>query len=197
MSPSPQAEEHLIASLLADHPAAFATLYTTYAPGLLRLLVRMLHDRGRAEDLLQDAFLKIWLNRQAYDAQQGKLLTWMLTIARNLALDELKHQKRLQTAAPYLTDEPCFSTTSEGPLHYSVTAHLAPKYQEIIDLVYNQAYTREEVAQALGLPLGTVKTRYRFALQQLRCILYQDIHHYHKRASTGAGCGQRDIDFNS
>lgn len=184
MLPSPQAEEYLVSGLLANHQAAFATLYTSYAPSLLRLLVRMLNDRERAEDLLQDAFIKIWLNRQAYDAQQGKLLTWMLTIARNLALDELKYQKRLQTAAPYLTDDPCFSTTGEGTLYYSVTAHLAPKYREIIDLVYNQAYTREEVAQALGLPLGTVKTRYRFALQQLRCMLYQDIHHYHKRAST-------------
>ncbi|RYF74831.1 MAG: RNA polymerase sigma factor [Cytophagaceae bacterium] len=180
MLPSIQDEELLPDGLLTGHPSAFSALYITYAPKLRRLLARMLSDPDRAEDLLQDTFLKLWLNRHAYDARQGKLITWMLTIARNLALDELKYQKRLQTAAPYLRDEPCFITTSEGVLYYSLTTHLAPKYREILDLAYGQAYTREEIAQALDLPLGTVKTRHRFALQQLRRILYQDIHHYHK-----------------
>lgn len=186
-----QTDDELVGDLLDGQSSAFTTLYTRYAPSLLSLLMRLVKEQTQAEDLLQDAFLKSWLNIHRYDPAQGRLLTWLSTIAKNLALDTLRQQRRNQAAIPYLIemtrDRECYSTASDGALQGSLTGHLAQKQRDIVELTFDQAYTRQEIADELKLPLGTVKTRYRLALQQLRGRLQEDLRQYH--TGNSAGCG--------
>lgn len=180
--PFPQPEAQLILHLQAKQTAAFTYLYDAYAPALLGTLLRLVKNQAIAEDLLQDAFLKIWSTVDQYDPKQGRLFTWMLTITRNLAFDELRARKVQARANVYLTqhaDDCSLLPHDELLLGHSLTSRLEPKYRAIVELVYYQHCTKQEIADTLKLPLGTVKTRFRVALQQLRFFFRQDIQHYH------------------
>ncbi|MVM36198.1 sigma-70 family RNA polymerase sigma factor [Spirosoma sp. HMF4905] len=182
MNAALQAESDLVRDLQAKLPSAFSTLYDAYSPALLGTLLRLIKDQARAEDLLQDAFIKIWSTIPSYDPQQGRLFTWLLAITKNVALDELRKQKVRHSANEYLdknSNQSCDLPVSEGMLHQSILTNLAPKYRQIVELVYYGEYTKQEVAAQLCLPLGTVKTRYRMALQLLKQQFRQDIRHYH------------------
>jgi RNA polymerase sigma-70 factor (ECF subfamily) len=177
----PTTEAELVGALKGGHLGAFTLLYERYAPALFGVLLRLVNDQDQAQDLLQDAFLKSWVNRHRYDPEQGRLFTWLLTLTRRLAYDELKGQQvRLSTHSSLGASlhEPCYSMAPEGVLAHSLMDHLAPKHRVIIELVYFRDYTRQEVADELALPIGTVKTRCRVALQHLRQMLHQDIRQY-------------------
>ncbi|GAB4023425.1 sigma-70 family RNA polymerase sigma factor [Spirosoma migulaei] len=177
-----QAEIELVQALKAKSPTAFSTLYDAYSPALLGTLLRLVKDQPRAEDLLQDVFIKIWSTIDSYDAQQGRLFTWLLTITQNIALDELRKQKVRRSANEYLArhnDQSCYLSFSDGPLYQSMLIYLEPKYRHIVELTFYGDYTKQEIATQLCLPLGTVKTRYRMALQLLKHQFCQDIRHYH------------------
>lgn len=182
MNTALHAEIELVRVLQTKSPKAFSTLYDAYSPALLGTLLRLVKDQERAEDLLQDAFIKIWSTIASYDPQQGRLFTWLLTITQNIALDELRKQKVRRSANEYLakrSDQSCCLSFSEGMLYQSMLTRLAPKYRQVVELVYYGDYTKQEVAIKLRLPLGTVKTRYRMALQLLKQEFSQDIRHYH------------------
>ncbi|MVM30324.1 sigma-70 family RNA polymerase sigma factor [Spirosoma sp. HMF4905] len=175
-------EELLVCALQNHRSADFSLLYDSYSPALYGVLLRLVKDPDRAEDLLQDAFIKIWSNSQNYNPKQGRLFTWLLTITRNLAMDELRARKVRATAATYIYAHEVDSTSprfAEGMLHQSLLSQLAPKYQTVVELMYYRDYTSQEAADILKLPLGTVKTRMRAALQQLKQFFDQDIQHYH------------------
>ena len=177
-----QDEENLVRALRAGSSSAFTRLYDSYSPALFGVLLRVIKDQQRAEDLLQDAFVKIFSNIHTYNSEQGRLFTWMLSITRNLALDELRVSKVKQSAQSHLrtyASDSCFPAVNEGPLYNSLLSHLAPKHREVVELVYYRNYTKQEVADELKLPLGTVKTRFRMALQQLKQLFSQDIYYYH------------------
>ena len=179
------ADESLLVKALHQHTATgFTLLYQTYANTLYSVLARLVKDPVLAQDLLQDTFVRVWLNSHHYDPARGRLFTWLLTLARHTALDALKaNQRRLLLtglALDWLEGE-ATSVRFEGRVAGSLLMGLAPKYGLIVELIYLQGYTAQEVARQLGLPLGTVKTRLRSALHQLRLIYQQDISHY--------GCG--------
>ena len=176
-----QDEKAFVRALQAGCSSAFTTLYDSYAPALFGVLLRLVKDQQRAEDLLQDAFIKIFSNIHTYNPEQGRLFTWLLTITRNVALNDLRTSKVKQSAQSHLciqATEYAYLPVSEGPVHNSLLSHLAPKHREVVELVYYKNYTNQEVADELKLPLGTVKTRFRMALQQLKQIFSQDIHCY-------------------
>ncbi|GAB4039934.1 RNA polymerase sigma factor [Spirosoma gilvum] len=172
-------EAQLVCDLQAGHSSAFTTLYDAYSPALFGVLLRMVKDQQQAEDLLQDAFIKIWTNIQRYDPKQARLFTWLLTVTRNVALDTIRSRKLQATLETYMyegrTDD--MASTSETMPHQSVLTVLSPKYSQILELTY-QGYTKEEIATTFNLPLGTVKTRFRTAIQLLKGIFRQDIHLY-------------------
>jgi len=182
MSPTFLPEEDLVRDLLAGHASAFATLYEAYSPALFGVLLRLVKDSDRAEDLLQDAFIKIWLNFPHYDAKQGRLFTWLLAVTRNVALDALRARKVRLSAIPYLqaqSDGLCYVQVGEVKLSQSLLSYLAPKHRTIMELIYYRDHTKDEVAKQLKLPIGTVKTRHRMALQHLKLLFKQDLQHYH------------------
>lgn len=152
-------------------------LYDNYSAALFGIICRIVQDEDAARDLLQDTFIKIWRNVLNYDAAKGRLFTWMLNIARNTAIDFL----RVSHPGESIQNQPEIVDTIDqqrggGQLNPDTldvsekVTQLNPIYQELIDLVYFKGLTHEEVSQRLNMPLGTVKTRVRAALQELKKI---------------------------
>ena len=132
-----------------------------------------------AEEVLHDAFLKIWDKIGEYSSQKGKLFTWMLNIARNLTIDTLrsKSYKKQVKIQGYENSVDNFSDNSSGTSQFdslgirSQLTRLKNDQKQIIDLAYFAGFTQEEIAKQLSIPLGTVKTRMRTAIMELRKLL--------------------------
>ncbi|TMI67740.1 MAG: sigma-70 family RNA polymerase sigma factor [Bacteroidetes bacterium] len=139
----------------------------------------MVENRELAEDILQEAFVKIWNNFSAYDSGKGRLFTWMLNITRNLTIDTLR-SKGYKKQAKISTDENSVSNFSED--HRMAErfdamglrkqlVNLKPEQRIVIDLAYFNGYTQDEISKEMDIPLGTVKTRMRSAIIELRKML--------------------------
>ncbi len=174
-------ETVLIEKLSHRDQQAFHWLYDQYSPALFGVIRKIVHDEEQARDLLQDSFIKIWNNLDGYDASKGRLFTWLLNVARNTAIDSLRAAKassRPNPANAIHTDaDNVFIVDSQhqtDPLNIEhigmkeIVSQLRPERKMLIDLVYFSGYTHEEAAEVLNLPLGTVKTRIRSALQELK-----------------------------
>lgn len=158
----------------------FEVIYDRFSDALYGVLCRIMRDEALAEDALQEVFMKIWRNAERYTAGKGSIFTWMLKIARNHAIDRLRSAQSLggsQSKVPlddvYMApgQEPDPSELFErGELEKMVDS-LPEPLSILIDLVYIKGYTQAEVAEQLQIPLGTVKTRIRTGLQQLRLQL--------------------------
>lgn len=180
-------EEALVNALQTHQSTDFSRLYTAYAPALYGVLLRLVNDPIRAEDLLQDAFVKIWLNSHHYNPAQGRLFTWLLTITRNVAMDELRARKvhsKANTDWYNQSDQAVLPDLIEGPLKGLLISSLAPNYRAVVELMYYRGFTSQEAAAKLKLPLGTVKTRIRTALRHLKVHFSQDIQHYLASSAT-------------
>ncbi|GAB3644297.1 RNA polymerase sigma factor [Spirosoma arcticum] len=170
-------ESILIEKLTQRDQQAFQWLYDQYSSALYGVVLRIVRDEEQAQDVLQDIFVKIWKNLDAYDASKGRLFTWMLNVSRNTAIDALRARKA-QPSSAIRTDEDNvhiidrqYNTQQPNPEHIGVqeiVSQLRPERKQLIDLVYFAGYTHEEAAEELKLPLGTVKTRIRAALQELK-----------------------------
>ena len=175
-------EDELVAALKERSQKAYATLYDNYAPALLGIICKVVKDSNEAENLLQDTFVKVWKNIDSYDASRGRLFTWLLQIARNTALSYLRSQKNaghttIQTIADGVYSDRNTITEAINVSHIGVNdtvSRLDPKLRQMIDLIYFEGYTQQNVADDLNMPLGTVKTRTRMALQQLK-IIFSDV----------------------
>lgn len=162
-----------LASWRQGDPVAFAQLYKGYRPLLLRTITYLVNDSQQAEDLLQDTFVKVWLHRHRYDPEQGTLSSWLLRVARNTTLDFLRQPRQvhlsLGTEHDYALGLPCYWPVVHTIGLASVTRQaLRPEQWAVIELAYWQGYTHTEIAQQLGLPLGTVKSRVQQAVKRLR-----------------------------
>lgn len=156
---------------------AFLALYDCYVSRVYALTLRILVDPMLAEEATQDTFLKLWSRAHLYLPERGSLLVWLLSIARRTALDRL----RLEGRRPTLSDAhdpaeawqtiPDSNSVSEESywrsLNFAVQA-LSPEYRQLIELAYYQGMSQSEIAEVLGWPLGTVKTRLRAAMERLR-----------------------------
>lgn len=170
-------ESVLIEKLNQRDQVAFQWLYDQYSPALYGVVLRIMRDEEQAQDVLQDIFIKVWKNLDAYDAGKGRLFTWLLNVARNTAIDALRARKTHPTNAIRTDEENVHiidqqhNTQQPNPDHIGVqeiVSQLRPERKQLIDLVYFAGYTHEEAAEELNLPLGTVKTRVRAALQELK-----------------------------
>lgn len=171
-------EQELVESLKKKDQQAYSYLYDNYAGALYGIIIKMLHKEETAQDLLQEVFVKIWRNIDSYDPGKGRLYTWMLNITRNAAIDVLRssrfnQDKKISTIENNVHNSNIL-TTSQKTDHLglkSIVGGLKEEYRQIIDLAYFKGYTQEEIAQALSIPLGTVKTRSRSALIQLKTLM--------------------------
>lgn len=143
------------------------------------MIVRVVPQQSVAEEVLQDVFIKIWDKIEAYDPSKGKLFTWMLNIARNQAIDktrskEINKEKKtsgIENVVSRIDQQDFVELQVEG-IGVQEMLKLLPAEQKFIVLkLYFEGYTQSEVAEEFDIPLGTVKTRLRLAMQQLRSTL--------------------------
>ena len=172
-------EQELVLRLENRDQQAFAYLYDNYAPALNGVIFKMVDDKELAEDLLQEVFIKIWNNFNNYDSGKGRLFTWMINLTRNLTIDTLrskgyKKQRKIHTDENSVNN---LSDNSKGAEQFDtigIRKHLTllkNDQKQIIDLAYFAGLTQDEIAKSLGIPLGTVKTRMRAAIMELRKLL--------------------------
>jgi RNA polymerase sigma-70 factor (ECF subfamily) len=171
-------DDELVSALKCNSGEAMGVLYDNYSAFLYGLIYRIVQSEQIAEDLLQEVFVKIWQNIGSYDSRKSKLATWMGNIARNLAIDKIRskeYKNALQNRdiSDYVNILEEAPGSGFNPEHIGVKDSLEKLEAEqkvLIDMVYFQGYTHAETAQKLGIPLGTVKTRIRSAISNLRKI---------------------------
>jgi RNA polymerase sigma factor (sigma-70 family) len=169
-------EEQLVLSLRNREKIAIEALYDMYSAALFGVISRIIVDTAIAEDVLQETFVKIWHSFSSYSTEKGRLFTWMVNIARNLAIDKIrskdfKNQNKNQELENTVNSIDEQRSTVYKPELMGVkdlVDTLKPEQKSIIDLVYFKGYTHVEAADELGVPLGTIKTRLRMGIQQLR-----------------------------
>lgn len=172
-------EEELVILLQNKDQQAFSYLYDNYSAALNGIIYRLVENRELAEDILQEAFVKIWNNFSSYDTGKGRLFTWMLNITRNLTIDTLrskgyKKQAKIssdENSVSNFTDDSRIAERFDAMGLRKQLANLKPEQRNIIDLAYFNGYTQDEISKELDIPLGTVKTRMRAAIIELRKML--------------------------
>ena len=169
-------EEELVNALRHREKMAAEALYDMYSASLYGVIVRIVIDTAIAEDVLQESFVKIWQSFSSYSADKGRLFTWMVNIARNLSIDKIRSKDfKNQTKNQELENNVTFIDEQKNTVYKpellgirDLVQKLKPEQKSILDLVYFKGYTHVEAADELGVPLGTIKTRLRMAIQQLR-----------------------------
>lgn len=166
-------EEELLGLLKSRSREGFNYLYDNYSGAVYAVILTIITDRDHAADVLQEVFVKIWKQIDSYDSQKGRLYTWMVQIARNSAIDVVRskkfqvHQQNQELPdSVYEAGANDFNPDKIG-LRQQVS-QMKPEHKELLELAYFQGYTQDEMSEMLNIPLGTVKTRMRSALIQLR-----------------------------
>lgn len=171
----------LVSALKNGDEAAFGELYDRYSGALLGVIVSITGDGESARDVLQEAFVKVWKNIHRYDETKGRLFTWLLNIARNTAIDYLRNSETRISKGKLSSDRKTESAMESklGVAYMNidiiglreVVGRLTEEQRIVLERAYFGGLTREDIAEELSLPVGTVKTRLRAALLHLREIL--------------------------
>lgn len=171
-------EPELILAIQNKEKVGAEALYNMYSSSLYGVIFRIVQHEEIAEDLLQDAFLKIWNSFSSYDSSKGRLFTWMVNIARNIAIDKTRSKDFRNSSKTEDIDNIVLSLEDNYKSEMNpetlglkdLVEKLKPDHRLILDLVYFKGYTHIEVAEKLEIPLGTVKTRLRNAIINLRKV---------------------------
>jgi RNA polymerase sigma factor (sigma-70 family) len=169
-------EDQLVLALKNRERIAIEALYDMYSASLFGVISRIISDTATAEDVLQETFVKIWHSFSGYNAEKGRLFTWMVNIARNLSIDKIRSKdyknqnknQELENNVTFIDEQRSTAYKPELLGIKELVETLKPEQKSILDLVYFKGYTHVEAADELGIPLGTIKTRLRMAIQQLR-----------------------------
>lgn len=182
--PSEISDNELLHAIRRGDEQALAAIYDRYRLILFGLILRILHDRQEAEDVLQEAFLQVWRRAADFDEARGRVFTWLVTIARSRALDRL----RVIGSRARLADEVVAHSASgeaagdaaedalkseQGTIVREALRELPEEQRRALFLAYFEGLTQTEISTRLGEPLGTVKTRMRSGLMKLRELLRQ------------------------
>lgn len=177
-TPKTYTEQELVFLLKQKNETAFEYLYTNYSNALYVIVLQIVADEEFAKDILQKAFVKIWNSIETYQANKGRIFTWMMNIVRNTAIDFTRSRIGKESGRNFLQDEYVNDSVNVSVASNIDTIGLS-KYilqlpeemKKVINLVYLKGYTHEEAAELLSMPLGTVKTKVRKGLIQLKEIM--------------------------
>lgn len=181
-------DEGLMVAIMARDEAAFAVLYDRYADLVYSASLRVLADPQLAEDVSQDVFVRVWRRPEAFVPDRGRFITWLLSVTRNRALDELRARGRRHRREggpmgdPDEAAEPLFHSAPPDPQTNAerreqqaalrdALSTLPVEQRSVLELAYFGGLTQQEVATRLDAPLGTVKTRIRLGIRRLRRAL--------------------------
>jgi RNA polymerase sigma factor (sigma-70 family) len=169
--------EHQLVSLLKSRDdKAFGYLYDNYSGSLYTIISQIVTDLELANDVLQEVFINIWRKIESYDPGKGRLFTWMLNIARNASIDTLRSKSYQNSKKNQMMPEHD-DWNAGGRIEglnidhigfRKILERLKKEHRVLIELAYFKGYTHEEISEIENIPLGTVKTRIRNALMQLR-----------------------------
>jgi RNA polymerase sigma-70 factor (ECF subfamily) len=182
VAPESLTDEELLERVARDRDQdAFAVLYERYSRAVYSLVVRILRDRHTGEDVAQEAFAAVWRAAAGYHPGRGSAAGWMFAIARNAAIDA--GRARVPLVVGELPDSPdpsplpdaqAISELESFRVHLAVDS-LPDREREVIELAYFSGLAQSEIAEQLELPLGTVKTRTRSALQRMAPMLREEV----------------------
>jgi RNA polymerase sigma-70 factor (ECF subfamily) len=183
VAPSGRPDEELIAALAQRDLNALEELYDRYNQIAYSLAYRIVGDRGVAEDVTQEAFLSIWRQAASYHREKASARTWLMSIVHHRSIDRLRHAATAGNTVPYdeipesraESDKPSIWQQAwsnvRGELVRGALERLPVEQKKSIELAYFSGYTQTEIAELMGVPLGTVKGRMRIGLQKLRTML--------------------------
>ncbi|GAB4581956.1 MAG: sigma-70 family RNA polymerase sigma factor [Anaerolineales bacterium] len=178
-----------MAEVVAGNTAALEALYDQYAPAVMGVALRIVQDHAVAEEIVQETFWRVWKNAGGFQRERGQFSGWLFAIARNIAIDRLRKVKtqpqismdQANDQEPPLEKQPdlgmnvaeaAFTTIKHKQVRSAIQM-LPQEQSQVIQLAYFQGLSRQEIAEALKTPLGTVHTRARLALQKLRSLLIE------------------------
>jgi RNA polymerase sigma-70 factor (ECF subfamily) len=159
--------------------AAFRELYEAYGPRVKAYMIRQGADSGTAEDLAQETLLTVWRKAALYTSDKGSMTTWVFTIARNLRIDRLRREvpwqelpegRLAEAAEEPLPDEAVAEKERQQRVQAALAA-LPAEQKEVVALAYLEGLSHSEIAERLGMPLGTIKSRMRTAYRKIRQTL--------------------------
>lgn len=175
-----KSDEELIHAITLGDEQAFTFLFDRYNSTLLGLLLRILHNKAEAEDVLQEVFVQVWQHASNFDETRGRVFTWLVTIARSRALDRLRSldsRERTVTRASYETMENVSDgvddaiTSQQSEMVRRALGEIPEAQGQALLLAYFEGLSQSEIAARIGTPVGTVKTRTRDGLRKLRKLL--------------------------
>jgi len=168
-------EKHIVELLKERDEKAISLLYDNYADTLYGVALKVVRDEDLAQDVVQESLVKIWKKSDSYDASKAKLFTWLFRITRNTAIDKLrsvnnKSDKEIQID---VSDVFTLGVESTRPELMDIKEHLEkiePKYKTVLDALFFEGMTQQEASEELDIPLGTIKSRLKIGLRELRKI---------------------------
>jgi RNA polymerase sigma factor (sigma-70 family) len=169
-------EEELVPALRQKSQEAFRYLYLNYRMAVLNVVLQFVADKIEAEDIVQEVFVAVWRNIDKYDASRGRLFTWLHTLSRNTAINHLRSKQfkkslKNESLTDVVSIEDNLKVAANNINHIGLRKHiqqLKPEWSKVLELSYFVGLTHEEIAAALNMPVGTVKTRLRSGLAELR-----------------------------
>ena len=178
-------DDELMRRLFYRDRRAFEAVFDKYGDLVYSTALRVLRDSHLAEDISQEIFARLWRKPDSYVAERGRFLTWLISVTRNRAVDEVRSRGRRQrheTASPEEQQRELPAGNANDPALNAQLAEearavrtaltgLPGEQREVIELAYFGGFTQQEISQRLGQPLGTVKTRIRLGMQKLRTAL--------------------------
>lgn len=177
ITPTASDDGAVVRQIAGGDESALAVLYDRWAQPVYSVVAHLLKDADGAEDVVEETFWQVWQRASSYDASRGTVRTWILTIARSRALDRLRSRKRnrediaadlgvIRDPAPDPSQD--VESGERRQLVYAALQELPEDQRRALDLAYFRGLTQSEIAEFLGEPLGTIKTRMRLGMQKLR-----------------------------
>ena len=182
-------DEVLAARVARGDQTAFEALYDRHASVIMGITLRITGEHVAAEDIVQETFWRLWQSADTYQPERGPFIGWLFRIARNLAIDAYRRRSIRANAVVYETDaEPILDRMPDPDMNVPEQAKsnlmsqqarnalktLPQEQRQVIELAYFSSMTRQEIAKAIGQPVGTIHTRARLGLQKLRAALEKE-----------------------
>ena len=178
-------DEQLMARVQARDETALASMYHRHTPILRTVISRVVHNESDVDDLLQEIFLELWNRAQSYDETKGKVLGWLVTLARRRAIDRVRRRQayaraeerlRLETEhepqmARFHGVEDDVNAADRSEVFRRLLAALPVAQREALHLAYYRGLSQREIAAKTGIPLGTIKTRLELAVRKIRTAI--------------------------
>ncbi len=168
-------EKEIVTLLERGDKKAITLLYDNYADALYGVIKKIIADDDTAQDVLQESFIKIWRYSKKYDSDKAKLFTWLYRIAYNTAIDKVRSQKNKDGKEVQMETSTVYKISADELNQdvLDIKKHLGSldeKYQIVINALFFEGMTQQEASEELDIPLGTIKSRLKIGLRELKKI---------------------------